>query len=74
MKNKNKIIIGSIVLVVLAMVGFSFFKGDDAIIIEAKTIEAKKANVTTMITATGTIEPITQVEVGTQVSGVVEKI
>lgn len=27
-----------------------------------------------MVTATGTIEPITQVEVGTQVSGVVEKI
>ena len=74
MKNKNKIIIGSIVLVVLAIVGFSFFKGDGDIIIEAKTIEAKKANVTTMITATGTIEPITQVEVGTQVSGVVEKI
>ena len=27
-----------------------------------------------MVTATGTMEPITQVEVGTQVSGVVEKI
>ena len=71
---KNKIIIGSIVLVVLAIVGFSFLKGDDAIIIVAKTIEAKKANVTTMVTSTGTIEPITQVDVGTQVSGVVEKI
>ncbi len=74
MKNKKKIIIGSIVLVVLAIVGFSFLKGDDAIIIVAKTIEAKKANVTTMVTSTGTIEPITQVDVGTQVSGVVEKI
>ena len=74
MKNKKKIIIGSIVFVVLAIVGFSFLKGDDAIIIVAKTIEAKKANVTTMVTSTGTIEPITQVDVGTQVSGVVEKI
>ena len=72
-KNKNIIII-SIVVVVLAIVGYSFLKGDDAIIIEAKTVVAKKANVTTMVTATGTIEPITQVEVGTQVSGVVEKI
>ncbi|QVY66419.1 efflux RND transporter periplasmic adaptor subunit [Polaribacter sp. Q13] len=72
-KNKNIIII-SIVVVVLAIVGYSFMKGDDAIIIEAKTVVAKKADVTTMVTATGTIEPITQVEVGTQVSGVVEKI
>ena len=74
MKNKKKIIIGSIVLVVLAIVAYSFINGSDAIIIEAKTVAAKKANVTTMVTATGTIEPITQVEVGTQVSGVVEKI
>ncbi|MEP1488325.1 MAG: efflux RND transporter periplasmic adaptor subunit [Algibacter sp.] len=74
MNNKKKIIISSITLIVLAIVGFSFFKGEDAIIIEPKTVTARKANVTTMVTATGTIEPITQVEVGTQVSGVVEKI
>jgi len=74
MKNKKNIIIVSIVIVVLAITGYSFIKADDAIIIEAKTIAAKKANVTTMVTATGTMEPITQVEVGTQVSGVVEKI
>ena len=72
--NKKKIILGSIVLIVLAFVVYSFINNDDAIVIEAKTIVAKKANVTTMVTATGTMEPITQVEVGTQVSGVVEKI
>jgi HlyD family secretion protein len=74
MKNKKTIIISSIVIVVLAIVVYSFLNSDDAIIIEAKTVLAKKENVTTMVTATGTIEPITQVEVGTQVSGVVEKI
>ncbi|CAM3523818.1 efflux RND transporter periplasmic adaptor subunit [Flavobacterium gelidilacus] len=74
MKNKKKIIIGSIVLIALAIAAFIFMKGDDAIIIEAKTVIAKKANVTTMVTATGTIEPTNQVDVGTQVSGVVEKI
>jgi HlyD family secretion protein len=71
---KYKIIIGSVVLVVLAITAYSFIKNDTAVIIEAKTVAAKKANVTTMVTATGTVEPITQVEVGTQVSGVVEKI
>ncbi|WP_244954686.1 efflux RND transporter periplasmic adaptor subunit [Winogradskyella helgolandensis] len=73
MKNKKNIII-IIVAAVLAVVGYTFLSGDEAIVIEAKTITAKKANVTTMVTATGTMEPITQVEVGTQVSGVVEKI
>ncbi len=74
MKKKRNIIITSIVLVVLAIAAFVFMKGEDAIVIEAKTIVAKKADVTTMVTATGTIEPIIKVEVGTQVSGVVEKI
>jgi HlyD family secretion protein len=72
-KNKNTIII-SIIIIALAVVGYSFINSEDAIIIEAKTVAVKKANVTTMVTATGTVEPITQVEVGTQVSGVVEKI
>ncbi|QHI36620.1 Macrolide export protein MacA [Kordia antarctica] len=74
MKTKKNIIITSIIVVIIAIVGYSFIKGEDAIIIEAKTVAVKKANVTTMVTATGTMEPITQVEVGTQVSGVVEKI
>lgn len=74
MKNKKKIIITIVILVVIAIVAYSFLKGNDTVIIEAKTISVKRANVTTMVTATGTIEPITQVEVGTQVSGVVEKI
>lgn len=74
MKNKTKIIIGGIALIVLAFVAYSFIKGDDSIAIEAKTIAATKGDVTTMVTATGTIEPINQVDVGTQVSGVVEKV
>lgn len=74
MKNKNKIIIGGIALVIVALVAYSFMKGDDSTAIEAKTVLAKKGDVTTMVTATGTIEPINQVDIGTQVSGVVEKI
>lgn len=73
--NKNKkIIISSIAVLLLAIVAYSFLNKEEAVNIEAKTVTAKKGNVTTMVTATGTIEPITQVEVGTQVSGVVEKI
>lgn len=74
MKTNKKIIIGSVVLVLIAIVVYSFMNSDETTVIKAQTIEAKKENVTTMVTATGTIEPIKQVEVGTQVSGVVEKI
>ena len=74
MKTNKKIIIGSILVVLIAIAAYTFLNGEETIIIEAKTVTANKANVTTMVTATGTIEPITQVEVGTQVSGVVEKI
>ncbi|WP_339793562.1 efflux RND transporter periplasmic adaptor subunit [uncultured Imperialibacter sp.] len=74
MKIKRNIIIGTVALVILALIAFRFIKGDDAAVIEAKTVAARLADVTTTVTATGTIEPTMQVDVGTQVSGVVEKI
>ncbi len=36
--------------------------------------KAEKTDITTSVTATGTIEPVTSVEVGTQVSGIVSNI
>ncbi len=74
MKNKTKIIIVIIVAIGLALIGYFFLTSNKSVPIEAKFITVEKGAVTTMVTATGTIEPITQVEVGTQVSGVVEKI
>ena len=38
------------------------------------TEAARKQNITSSITATGTIEPVTEVEVGTQVSGIIAHI
>lgn len=38
------------------------------------TETTQKQDITTSITATGTIEPVTKVEVGTQVSGIIDKI
>ena len=39
-----------------------------------ETTKVTRQDVSTSITATGTIEPVTQVEVGTQVSGIIDKI
>lgn len=74
--NTKKIKKVVIVVVVLGIVflGYAYFSGTTASEIKVETMKAKKGNVITTVTATGTIEPITQVEVGTQVSGVVEKI
>ena len=38
------------------------------------TAPVEKQDISTSITATGTIEPVTEVEVGTQVSGIIDKI
>ncbi|MCR5181357.1 MAG: efflux RND transporter periplasmic adaptor subunit [Bacteroidaceae bacterium] len=42
--------------------------------IEYESTVVEKSNISTTVTATGTIEPVTSVEVGTQVSGIVSKI
>lgn len=39
-----------------------------------ETEVAKKAEILTSVTATGTIEPVTKVEVGTQVSGIIDRL
>ncbi|MBC5838965.1 efflux RND transporter periplasmic adaptor subunit [Flavobacterium muglaense] len=73
---KNIIIKASIAIAVLAIAyfGFTFFSGSEIAAIKAETIKAKTGDVITTVTATGTLQPITEVSVGTQVSGVVQKI
>lgn len=39
-----------------------------------ETEQVKRADISTSVTATGTIEPVTEVEVGTQVSGIIDRI
>ncbi|PZW42619.1 HlyD family secretion protein [Mesonia algae] len=73
-KSKKNIIISGLFILILAITAYSFINAEDETLIEAKTITVTKGDITTMVTATGTIEPINQIEVGTQVSGVVEKI
>lgn len=73
-KSKKNIIISGLFILILAITAYSFMNAEDETLIEAKTITATNGDITTMVTATGTIEPINQIEVGTQVSGVVEKI
>ncbi|RZJ72286.1 efflux RND transporter periplasmic adaptor subunit [Flavobacterium sp.] len=74
MKNKKQIIMITAVSVVLVAVAAFLAFGKKEQPLKVEFTEAKTGNVSTVITATGTIEAVKQVEVGTQVSGVVEKI
>lgn len=48
--------------------------GPSGDMITYKTEKAANGNITNSVTATGTIEPVTEVEVGTQVSGIIDHI
>lgn len=67
-----------IIIAILAGLGvgayFLFFAGDKNNIVVVSTQPVVLGSITNAVTATGTIEPIQQVEVGTQVSGEVKKV
>ena len=70
MKNKKTyIIIASVA--VLALVTYFLFGGEKQAGVTYGTAEVKVGDITNSVTATGTIEPVTSVTVGTQVSGIV---
>jgi HlyD family secretion protein len=57
-----------------AIVGFTFAACSKDAKVTYNTDVVAKHDLSTSITATGTIEPVTQVEVGTQVSGIIDRI
>ncbi len=76
MKNKkiSMIWIAVGVVIVIAAVAFLLSGGKKKEEVNFKTEKVAKVNILNSITATGTIEPVNEVTVGTQVSGIVSKI
>ena len=74
MKRNSKlwIIVGVLAVIALVMWLFSGKKKKEEVTFE--TVAAAPATIRSSITATGTIEPVTEVTVGTQVSGIVSKL
>lgn len=73
MKNK-KIWMAVGAVAVIAIVAWALSGGKKEETVEFETAKAERQNIHTTITATGTIEPVTSVTVGTQVSGIVSKL
>ena len=75
MKKVNKKVWYAIGAVVVILIVWSFMRGgkkEEKVSFETAKVE--KSDIHTSITATGTIEPVTSVTVGTQVSGIVSKL
>ena len=73
MKVKKGFIIAAIVLAVL-LVLFFVLKPGGKVQMTLETAPVTRSTITNSVTATGTVEPVTEVEVGTQVSGIINKL
>lgn len=72
---KKTIIWAAVAVVALIAIGFWLFGGTpDAQKVHIATAPVIRGNVSESITATGTIEPVTEVEVGAQVTGIIDRI
>ena len=73
MKNK-KVWYGAGAIVIIILVIWFLAGGKKEQKVEFETTKVERQDIHTSITATGTIEPVTSVTVGTQVSGIVAKL
>lgn len=74
MKKILKTTIFAVLLVGIGYVGYHFFFKEKPAIIVLQKEKVEKGDVTTEVTATGSVQPVDEIEVGTQVSGLVSKI
>jgi HlyD family secretion protein len=71
----DKIIIGCAILIgVLGTGGYVFWNGEQKQSVRYKTAKVERGTVTQAVTATGTINPVITVQVGSQVSGIIKTL
>lgn len=70
---KKLIISGAVVLLALAILPLFFGKSKKGGI-RLETAQVERGTIANSVTATGTVEPVTEVDVGTQVSGIIDKL
>ena len=67
-------IILGIAAIGLAIGGYVFFNGERKAPVRYRTAEVERGSVISVVSATGTINPVVSVQVGTQVSGMVKSL
>lgn len=74
MKKISKIWIGIGIIAVLAIATWMFSGGKKKQAVTFDTAKVELANIKNSVTATGSVEPVTSVTVGTQVSGIISRL
>jgi len=69
----KKVAIGIVLAAAVAFAGYAYFKKDDGVP-PYRTVKVDKGEIVDAITATGNINAVTTVSVGSQVSGTIQQI
>ena len=72
--DKKKLIMGGVAVILIVGGVFLFTGKSSKGGIKLETAKVGRSTITNTVTATGTVEPVTEVEVGTQVSGIIDQL
>jgi len=68
------VLIAAVLVVGLAIAGYVFFNGERKVPVRYRTAMVERGSIVSVVTATGSINPVVSVQVGTQVSGMIKSL
>jgi HlyD family secretion protein len=68
------LLISAVLLIGLAIGGYVVFNGERKVPVRYRTAAVERGPVVSIVTATGSINPVVSVQVGTQVSGMIKSL
>jgi len=68
------VLIAAVLVVGLAIAGYVFFNGERKVPVRYRTTMVERGSIVSVVTATGSINPVVSVQVGTQVSGMIKSL
>ncbi len=71
---RRVVLIAAVLVVGLAIAGYVFFNGERKVPVRYRTAMIERGSIISLVTATGTINPVVSVQVGTQVSGMIKSL
>ncbi len=71
---RRVVLIAAVLVVGLTIAGYVFFNGERKVPVRYRTAAVERGSVISVVTATGTINPVVSVQVGTQVSGMIKSL